>query len=146
MKKTLLAGIAALSVLSASAAQADALPSKFLGKWCADLGGDAQPTPPGSEWTNTFLSLSDLEDCDKHSVIEVKQNEWTGWESGCRFTEVKTRFDPTIPANTKEMGVWVAHIKANCIEESCKWHSSFVLYHSMGALFMRGRNGKEECG
>jgi len=42
MKKTLLAGIAALSVLSASAAHAtDQLPEAMLGRWCeASLRSD----------------------------------------------------------------------------------------------------------
>jgi hypothetical protein len=34
--KILLASIAALSVLSASAAHADSLPNEMLGRWCQD--------------------------------------------------------------------------------------------------------------
>jgi hypothetical protein len=150
MKRLILAPIvSAIAItlgvlLLAPAARADQLPREILGKWCSEPVANVEPTPPGSEWTE-FYSRWD-KDCAEDAAIEIKQNEWTAWESGCRFTELKTRFDPTIPVATKTPpGVWVAHVKAKCAGEGCTWRSSFVLYLSKGTLFMRGRSSKEVC-
>jgi hypothetical protein len=141
MKRFLIS--AALFALTASIAHADNLPNSVLGKWCGAWEGQLD-TKPGAEWTETYMRWDKT--CGEDGVFEVKQHEWTAWESGCRFTSVKTVWDPTIPVATKTpLGVQVAHIKAKCGAEGCTWHSSFVLYFSKGTLYMTGRNGKEVC-
>jgi hypothetical protein len=136
--KILLAGVAVLSAVSMAHAT-DRLPKDVLGKWCSNSNSDLG----NSKWETAYYDWN--KDCDPTAAIEIKQNEWIGWEDGCRFTEVKTRFDPTIPLSTKSGGVWVAHIKAKCSGEGCDWHSNFVLYFSKGRLVMRGRNSRNSC-
>ena len=62
--------------------------------------------------------------------MTVRHKDWTGLESGCSFTSVRTKFDPNIARNTKTMGVNVAHVSARCSGEGYSWRSDFVLYFS----------------
>jgi hypothetical protein len=76
MRKVLLAGIAALSVLSASAAHADSLPNKMLGRWCQD-----------DVATQTGRRVYTRGACDD---LRVSQNNIVEYiEDGCDFKRTK---------------------------------------------------------
>jgi hypothetical protein len=138
-------GLAILTAacLAATAAHAEQprIPPEMLGKWCSHIQ-EGDPSP-GKKWTEIYIEWT--EKCGEDGIFVVKQNEWRAWESGCRFTSVRTVWDPTIIATTKTLGVWVSHIKAKCGGEGCTWRSNFVLYVAQGTLHMSGRNTKEEC-
>jgi hypothetical protein len=134
MTKILLTGVAALAMVTS--AHADPLPRSVLGKWCVNASEST-----GLKWVDYLFKWD--EDCSAEDVIQIKHNEWTGWEFSCKFIAAKTRFDPTIPRDTKNSGVWVSHIEAKCFGLCTTWRSNFILYFSKGQLEMRGRNGKE---
>jgi hypothetical protein len=76
MRKLLLAGVTVLSVLSASAAHADTLPNKMLGKWCQD-----EVATQNDRWVYT------RGDCDH---LRVNRNNMVQFiEDGCDFKKIK---------------------------------------------------------
>jgi hypothetical protein len=86
MKKLLLTGIAALSVLTASAAQATVkrnttvLPDKFLGNWCVVSDDDPQ---------QTILERTP-EECDSGlGSMNIRQNSSTDFIDACEFNTIE---------------------------------------------------------
>ena len=60
----------------------------------------------------------------------------------CQYSSGKVRFDNTIPASTKTVGVWVFHIIAGCIRRPAesaivKYTQSFDMYVSKGTLWIK---------
>src|SRR5262249_12879110 len=55
---------------------------------------------------------------ENEATLIIGENGYT-WEREerltCRYLSGKARFDSTIPASTKTVGVWVFHIIAGCI-------------------------------
>jgi hypothetical protein len=143
MKKLLLTVVAFAAL--ALPAHADSLPKEVLGKWCYMPDDESRGDKPGTTWERTHFEWFSGSKCNEADVMTVRHKDWTGLESGCSFTSVKTKFDPNIARNTKTMGVNVAHVSARCSGEGCSWRSDFVLYFSQGVLYMRGRDGKEKC-
>jgi hypothetical protein len=86
------------------------------------------------------------EECGEDEVtLIVGENGYT-WERGeglsCRYSSGRARFDNTIPASTKAVGVWVFHIVASCTKKSAegavrKYTQSFDMYVSKGSLWIR---------
>ena len=141
MKKFLL--IAAALAAMALPAQADSLPKEALGKWCAMDNEDQ-----GATWDRTYFGWFPDPKCNPDTIITITNKRWGGLGGlsvECSFTSVRTRFDRSIIRNTKEMGVNVAHISAQCSNEDCSYRSEFVVYFSQGILTMRGRNSQKKC-
>src|SRR5262249_47352017 len=70
-------------------------------------------------------------------------------ELRCRYSSGKARFDNTIAASTKTVGVWVFHINAGCVrrpaEGSIKnYTQSFDMYVSKGALWIENLRSDEK--
>jgi hypothetical protein len=77
--------------------------------------------------------------CGVDAWLEIAPDHYDAHEQGCRFVSIATWFDPNMPANTKELGVPVARIVAQCGGEGCTWRTSFVMYVSKAVLFMKDR-------
>jgi hypothetical protein len=135
------------------------LPKNLLGKWCTDENADNLSSkwdlflePSSSEHYNFQRTVvpKDANGCDElyPYAIEIKQDEIViiskEEEYSCDFTEVKNRFDPTIPASTKTAGVWVTYIKSKCEVAGCTWRFNFQIYNALGAVQMHGRNTKRD--
>ena len=61
--------------------------------------------------------------------------------TNCRYSSGKARFDNTIAASTKTVGVWVFHIVASCTKKSAegavrKYTQSFDMYVSKETLWI----------
>jgi len=78
------------------------------------------------------------------TTLIIGENGYT-WEReerlSCRYSSGKARFDNTIPASTKTVGVWVFHIVAGCIGKPSegavrKYTQSFDMYVSKGTLWI----------
>jgi hypothetical protein len=65
-----------------------------LGAWCTMA---AEPNAQGPE---IYYPLGLGEECGD-GILRIKPDRYEEVESGCRYTEVKTWFDPTIPVATK---------------------------------------------
>jgi len=88
MKLILLTGAALLA--SAGDATAAKLQNKaVLGAWCTMA---AEPNAQGPE---IYYPLGLGEECGD-GILRIKPDRYEEVESGCRYTEVKTWFDPTI--------------------------------------------------
>jgi hypothetical protein len=98
------------------------------GKWCS--------YPDSGEGPTSYVSYPSGH-CKEDNWIEIKPSSYEGHEMGCNFTSVKTWFDPNIVRNTKEMGVRVAQISAQCGGEGCTWRQTFIMYVSKGTLYMQ---------
>jgi hypothetical protein len=69
-------------------------------------------------------------------ILRIKPDRYEEVESGCRYTEVKTRFDPTIPVATKtKLGAYVSRVIAQCTGEGDKWREEATFYFSKGMLY-----------
>jgi hypothetical protein len=121
--------LAAALALSGSAAIAGPTVHKAaLGSWCS-----VGPSDKGA-----FLYLEKIRDCDKPTDnLHVYPDHYEGWEYACRFTGVKTWFDPKIIANTKEWGVKVSRVEASCAGIDCTWKERLTVYVSKGAFVLK---------
>jgi hypothetical protein len=81
---------------------------------------------------------------ENEATLIIGENGYT-WEReeglSCRYSSGKARFDNTIPASTKTVGVWVFHIVAGCIRKPSegavrKYTQSFDMYVSKGTLWI----------
>jgi hypothetical protein len=80
---------------------------------------------------------------ENEATLIVGENGYREREEGliCRYSSGKARFDNTIPASTKRVGVWVFHIVAGCIRKPAegavrKSTQSFDMYVSKGTLWI----------
>jgi hypothetical protein len=85
MKKLLLAGIAVLSVLSASAAHADKLPDTITGNWCYFEGDN--PDPDGKMMIYTVHTHKD---CPSGAIdgIVITKDRIDGDDGFCTFEKI----------------------------------------------------------
>ena len=91
--------------------------------------------------------------CGEDEQTLIIQDNAYRWEHedalSCRYLSGKARFDSTIPASTKTVGVWVFHIVAGCIRNPAegavrKYTQSFEMYVSKGTLWIeRLRSNKK---
>jgi hypothetical protein len=136
----LLTSVAAL-LMTMSAAQARPELSKTeswkltLGTWCVG----EHPSDNGA-----YVGIA-RDQCGENEVtLIIGENGYT-WEReeklSCRYSSGKARFDNTIPASTKTVGVWVFHIVAGCIGKPSegaveKYTQSFDMYVSKGTFWI----------
>jgi hypothetical protein len=140
MKNLLLAGIAAL-LMATSAAHARPELSKIqswkliLGTWCV---GD-QPSD-----NEAYFGIRRDQCGENEETLIIGENGYS-WEHEdrlrCQYSSGRARFDNTIAASTKTVGVWVFHIIANCIRRPAegaikKYTHSFDMYVSKGTLWI----------
>jgi hypothetical protein len=139
MTKALLV-IAALLVAT-SVAQARPELSKtqswklILGIWCVgDHPNDAK----------AYVGIRRDECGENEATLIIGENGYS-WEHDdglrCQYSSGKARFDNTIAASTKTVGVWVFHIVAACIRKPAegvvrKYTHSFDMYVSKGTLWI----------
>jgi hypothetical protein len=85
MKKLLLAGIAVLSVFSASAAHADKLPDTITGNWC-NFEGD-NPNPDGK---TMIYTVHTHKGCPSGAIdgIVITKNRIDGDDGFCTFEKI----------------------------------------------------------
>jgi hypothetical protein len=83
---------------------------------------------------------------ENEETLIIRENgySWEHEEDGlrCQYSSGKARFDNTIPASTKTVGVWVFHIIADCIRRPAegairKYTHSFDMYVSKGTLWIK---------
>jgi len=136
-KTLLLAGIAAL-LMATSAAHAR--PSKtqswklVLGTWCV---GD---NPSDNE---AYVGIRKDKCGENEETLIIGENGYS-WEYEdrlrCQYSSGRARFDNTIAASTKTVGVWVFHIIAGCMRPAegaiKKYTQSFDMYVSKGTLWI----------
>ena len=106
-----------------------------LGSWCvAD-----HPTDDGA-----YVGIARDECGENEATLVIGENGYT-WERdkglSCRYSSGKARFDNTIAASTKTVGVWVFHIVAACVRKPLegvvrKYTHSFDMYVSKGTLWI----------
>jgi hypothetical protein len=141
MKTTLLAGITAL-LMTTSVAHAPPELSKtqswklMLGTWCV---GDH----PSDNEAYSGIRRDKCGENEETLIIGENGYSWEREEDGlrCRYSSGKARFDNTIPASTKTVGVWVFHIIAGCIRRPAEgaiktYTQSFDMYVSKGAFWI----------
>jgi hypothetical protein len=140
LRQLLLTSVAAF-LIATSAAQARPELSKTkswkltLGTWCV---GD-HPTDK-----EAYVGIA-RDKCGEDEQTLIIQDNGYRWEHedalSCRYLSGKARFDSTIPASTKTVGVWVFHIVAGCIRNPAegavrKYTQSFEMYVSKGTLWI----------
>jgi hypothetical protein len=144
----LLTSVAAL-LMAMSAAHARPELSKTeswkltLGTWCVG------EHPSDNE---AYVGIARDQCGENEATLIVGENGYT-WvrEEGliCRYSSGKARFDNTIPASTKTVGVWVFHIVAGCIRKPAegairKYTHSFDMYVSKGTLWIEKLRSDEK--
>ena len=93
MRRLLLTGGAALSVLTASTAFATKaeLPDAMLGAWCGQWGYQF-PNDDAEHW---WRVEGDVEDCGNRGGVRVRKNGYDCYRFGprgsCKFTSIKFR-------------------------------------------------------
>jgi hypothetical protein len=115
----------------------------MLGTWCV---GD-HPSD------NEAYSGMRRDKCGENEETLIIGENGYSWEHEdelrCRYSSGKARFDNTIAASTKTVGVWVFHINAGCVrrpaEGSIKnYTQSFDIYVSKGALWIENLRSDEK--
>ena len=114
-----------------------------LGTWCVG------EHPSDNE---AYVGIA-RDQCGKNeATLIIGENGYT-WvrEEGliCRYSSGKARFDNTIPASTKTVGVWVFHIVAGRIRKPAegairKYTHSFDMYVSKGTLWIEKLRSDEK--
>ena len=147
-KKLLLIGTAVL-LMATSVAHARPELSKtqswrlILGTWCV---GD-HPSD------NAAYSGIRRDKCGENEETLILEENGYSWEHEdelrCRYSSGKARFDNTIAASTKTVGVWVFHIIADCIRRPAEgviknYTQSFDMYVSKGALWIEHLRSDEK--
>jgi hypothetical protein len=93
----------------------------------------------------TASQFPDSKECGD-GIMTIKPDRYQGWEHGCRYTAVKTWFDPNIVASTKTMGVKVSRIEARCEGEGCTWMERLTVHVTKGTLVVKdARHYRERC-
>jgi len=106
-----------------------------LGTWCV---GDH---PNDNE---AYVGIARDQCGENEATLVIGENGYT-WQReeglSCRYSSGKARFDNTIAASTKTVGVWVFHIVAGCIRKASEgavrtYTHSFDMYVSKGTLWI----------
>jgi hypothetical protein len=100
----------------------------------------AEPNAQGPE---IYYPLGLGEEC-RDGILRIKPDRYEEVESSCRYTEVKTWFDPTIPVAIKtKPGVYVSQVTAECTGEGDKWREQATFYFSKGMLYLSRKQSHE---
>ena len=147
VKRGLLTAIAALVMATSTAHARPELSKtqswKLLGTWCV---GD-HPSDKGA-----YVGIARDQCGENEETLIIGENGYR-WEReeglSCRYSSGKARFDNTIPASTKTVGVWVFHIVAGCIRRRAegaigKYMQSFDMYVSKGMLWIENLRSDEK--
>src|SRR5262249_30803199 len=129
MKKLLLTGIAALSVLSTSAANADKLPKIFLGTWCIDKPYHEDEDGMVRYWRKGgWDALQD--ECDLESALAINRHGGGSQDYSFRITSVKkTWFVLPKAYGERPVRVWLVSFKSEG-EGSCGYGTYMLDYDS----------------
>jgi len=86
------------------------------------------------------------EDCGD-GILNIQVNGIKGWEHSCRYTAVKTWYDPTIPTATKTpTGALVSRIEMTCAGEGCTWRERVTIHLGKGYLAYKSNwRSKDKC-
>jgi len=137
MRRVTLA-IAALFLATSAQASADSLPKEFLGKYCRSGDYDSIYFP--DENNRCFDTKGEMIGSE---ALEIKPNEFVGWEFSCDFNSVKVKWDPKISVATKTpLGADVAYIVASCGGEGYEWKERVKIYLAKGYLFLESKEIK----
>lgn len=151
MKKLLLAGVAALSLLNVAAAQKSAtkakLPDAMLGAWCGSWGWQFPDDDAGHLWRT-----DDVEDCANRGGVRIRKDGYDynrfGPQGSCEFTSIKFRrhgqpkdhvrpmvYDPkkekyikAEPTKTPPSDVYL--VRATCKDDNGSWYESYEIQTS----------------
>ena len=126
----ILGALVLLAQIGSANAGSAGLPKDILGDWCGSTG------TANIGWSYRYPGQR----CEEDTIIFQPRQYIAGeesWEHACTYTAVKTRFDKSIIATTKTMGVTVAAITANCSDGPCRWQERVTVYLSKGGLFMK---------
>src|SRR5438067_13605955 len=140
MKDLLLAGIAALLMATSAAhARPEFLKTQawklILGTWCV------AEQPRDNE---AYFGIRTDQCGENEETLTIGENGYS-WEHEdrlrCQYSSGRARFDNTIAASTKTVGVWVFHIIAGCIRRPAegaikKYTQSFDMYVSKETLWI----------
>jgi hypothetical protein len=138
MKKLLMTTATLLALGSLPSLAAPTVDENLIGSWCV-------ANEDGGKNETRYWSKTDGQDCGD-GILIIRPTSYRGWEHSCRFTAVKTRFDPNIVAATKMMGVKVSRIEARCEGEGCTWREQLTAYVSKGTLVIKNtRHYRERC-
>jgi hypothetical protein len=126
-----LIGLALIAVgLVIDAHAATPIPRDVRGNWCSGSTNND---------SDSYLACNEGEGGGE---FVVEANGYSGLEYGCRAVEVKTWFDPRIIRNTKEWGVSVSRVTAQCESgegRGSKWREETTMYVSKGVLVAKTR-------
>jgi hypothetical protein len=121
-----------LFLATSAQASADSLPKEFLGKYC---GSESLYLP--DENNRCFDTKGEMIGSE---ALEIKPNEFVGWEFSCDFDSIKVKWDPKISVATKTpLGTDVAHIVASCGGEGYEWKERVKIYFAKGNLHLERR-------
>jgi hypothetical protein len=140
-------------------AKATELPKEILGIWCSSAspsedepfglsndGRSCRNQGPYGGGAAIMLTIRPQQYTVLYSPTEAPAKRYT---YTCSYIAVATRFDRSIIASTKEMGVFVAKTTANCKNERCTWQEQGRFYVSKGDLYVEQdasvRKGNERC-
>jgi hypothetical protein len=132
--------VAAL-LIAISAAHASPPLSK-IGSWKLTLGTWCVADHPSDD--GAYVGIARDQCGENEATLVIGENGYT-WERdeglSCRYSSGKARFDNTIAASTKTVGVWVFHIVAACIRQPSegavrRYTHTFDMYVSKGTLWL----------
>jgi hypothetical protein len=136
----LLVVISTLAIATAPGTASHTAPTvhkDIVGSWC--------PSPYQEDGKDERHYWPKDRDCGD-GILTIHPSSYEAWEQSCRFTSVKTSFDPSVDANTKIMGVKVARIGAKCNGEECTWKKQLTAYVTKGTLVVKNeRRSRERC-
>jgi hypothetical protein len=138
MRKLLMLTAVLLALGSSPGLAGPTVHKELLGSWC--FMGQDEITGKN----RYYEQLPGSKECDD-AVTTFKLDRLHGWEHGCRYTAVKTWFDPDIVATTKTWGVKVSRIEASCEGDGCTWRAQITAYVSKGTLNTTIRRYQARC-
>jgi hypothetical protein len=127
---------AALLVLGSSPGLAGpTLYKGLLGSWCYHSSHHGE---------DLYVEKSD-KGCGGGHILTFKSDRYEDREYGCLITAIKIKFNPNIPASTKENGVNVSHITARCAGDGCTWMEQMTAYFQQGQFMVKQRQYRTRC-
>jgi hypothetical protein len=135
-----LLAIAAMSITMLTSAQATpVLHKEIIGTWCEPTVDEAK--------NETSYHWGYGKPCKDEQHLIVEPRSYHGLEYTCRVTSVRMGFDPSIIRNTKEWGVRLASVTADCkgLDDEC-WKEQVTFYQTKSRLVVRpGDNSPTTC-
>src|SRR5262245_20855692 len=119
MKKLLLTGVADAAVKLNN--------KEIRGEWCRTTNDDLMDFMFFPKWQN--------QDCGA-GILSIDMDRIKGQEYSCKYTAIKTWYDPTIPTATRTpTGALVSTIKMTCSTlDNCTWRQRVTVHLGKGYL------------